>query len=129
MSYEDILYRPHHVSPRRANMPLIDRAAQFAPFAALSGHDGLIRETARLTEPFLELTESKQAELDAVLQRLQPGMRLRLTHFVPDLRKEGGRYAELTGILRKVDDYAKCLKLTGDVVVPFRFLLNLEIVG
>lgn len=129
MSYEDILYQPHHVSPRRANMPLMDRAAQFAPFAALSGHDGLIRETARLTEPFLELTDSKQAELDEILQRLQPGMQLRLTHFVPDLRKEGGRYAECVGILRKVDDYTKCLKLAGDIAVPFRFLLNLEIVG
>ena len=129
MSYEDILYLPHHVSAVRANMPLIDRAAQFAPFAALSGHDGLIRETARLTEPFAELTDSKIAELDEILQRLQSGMKLRLTRFVPDPRKTGGRYVEWSGILRKVDDYAKCLWLTDDMAVPFRFLINLEIVG
>jgi hypothetical protein len=59
MSYEDILYLPHHVSKKRAPMSMLDRAAQFAPFAALTGHDALIRETARLTDRPMELTDSE----------------------------------------------------------------------
>lgn len=129
MSYEDILYRPHHVSTRRAAMPMIDRAAQFAPFAALTGHDGLIQETARLTDSLAELTESAQAELDWILRSLHPGMKVRMTYFVPDLWKAGGAYVEHEGILRKMDDYAQCLTLEDGTAVLFRFLLNLEIVG
>lgn len=129
MSYEDILYQPHHVSPRRASMPMIDRAAQFAPFAALTGHDGLIRETARLTEPQAELTDSAKMDLDWILRSLHPGMQVCVTCFVPDLRKEGGAYEEYDGVLRKVDDYAQCLTFEDGTAVPFRFLLNVEIVG
>ena len=129
MSYEDILYRPHHVSPRRALMPMIDRAAQFAPFAALTGHDGLIRETARLTECPVELTDSAQAELDQNLRSLRRGMRVLADHFVPDLRKAGGAYVSHSGILRKVDGDGQCLIFSDGTAIPFQFIVNLEILG
>lgn len=129
MSYQDILYRPRHVSDRRASMPMVDRAAQFAPFAALTGHDGLIWETARLTEQFAELTDTAQTELDWVLQSLRQGMPVLVNYFLPDLRKEGGSYVAHQGILKKVDNYEKCLQFTDGTVVPFRFLAGLEIAG
>lgn len=129
MSYEDILYQEHYVSPKRAAMPMMDRAAQFAPFAALTGHDGMIRETARRTEPQAELTDSAKMDLDWILRSLQSGMQVCLTYFVPDLRKEGGAYEEYSGVLRKVDDYARCLIFEDGTSVSFRFLLNVEIVG
>lgn len=126
MSYEDILYHTHHVSPRRACMPMMDRAAQFAPFAALTGHDGLIRETARLTQCPVELTDSAQEELD---QSLHQGMRVLAEHFVPDLRKSGGAYVTCSGTLKKVDGDGQCLIFTDGTAIPFRFIVNLEILG
>lgn len=129
MNYEDILYCPHHVSPRRAAMPMIDRAAQFAPFAALTGHEGMIRETARLTEPLVELTEDAQGELDRTLRLLEPGMQVRVIHFVPDARKDGGAYMERRGVLRRVDGDGQGLIFADGSSVLFRFLVRLEIAG
>jgi hypothetical protein len=129
MSYEDILYLPHHVSKKRAPMSMLDRAAQFAPFAALTGHDALIRETARLTDRPMELTDSARAELDAVLRELREGMAVLVTVFVPDLRKVGGAYVERTGTVRKVDDHGQSLIFTDGTDVPFQFIAKLEVVG
>ena len=129
MSYEDILYRPHHVSPKRAAMSMINRAAQFAPFAALTGHEALIQETARLTDRAMELTDSARAELDFVLRSLQEGMAVLVTCFVPDSRKEGGAYLDYGGIVGKVDAYGQQLLLTDGRAVPFRYIASLEIAG
>lgn len=129
MSYEDIMYRPHHVSSKRASMPLRDRAAQFAPFAALTGHDGLIRETARLTECPVELTDSAQVELDRILRSLRRGMVVLTEHFVPDLRKAGGAHVSHSGVVRKVDGTGQCLIFTDGTAIPFRFIVNLEVLG
>ena len=129
MSYEDILYRPHHVSPKRAAMSMINRAAQFAPFAALTGHEALIQETARLTDRAMELTDSARAELDFVLRSLREGMAVLVTCFVPDSRKEGGAYLDYGGIVGKVDAYGQQLLLTDGRAVPFRYIASLEIAG
>lgn len=129
MSYEDILYLPHHVSKKRAPMSMIDRAAQFAPFAALTGHDALIRETARLTDRPMELTESARAELDGMLRSLREGMTVLVTCFVPDQRKEGGAYVQRSGTVRKVDAYGQSLIFTDGTDVPFQFIAELEVIG
>ena len=129
MSYEDILYRAHPVSSRRAAMSMTDRAAQFAPFAALVGHEAMIQETARLTEPLAELTESAQAELDWVLRSLRPGMQVRGVYFLADSRKEGGAYLPCSGRLKKVDAYAQCLIFEDGTAVPFQFVADLEVAG
>lgn len=105
--YEDILYLPRHVSSKRPAMSMRDRAAQFAPFAALTGHDAVIRETARLTDQPVELTQTRREELDAQLRELAELLdhrpRVTITHFVPDERKLGGAYVRTSGPVRKLD--------------------------
>ena len=129
MSYEDILYLPRPVSRRYAPMAMIDRAAQFAPFAALTGHEAMLEETARLTDRPLELTESAVAELNQALQCLSEGMTVLVTVFIPDERKAGGAYVERSGVIRKVDSYGQSLIFTDGTDVPFQYLAKLEIVG
>ena len=101
--YDDILELPHHVSAVHPPMPLSARAAQFAPFAALTGYGAAVRETERLTDRRVDLDEGERAELEARLQRLldadSPKPAVTLTWFVPDGRKAGGRYVTRTGAL------------------------------
>ncbi len=115
--YDDIINLPHHVSASRPHMPMIDRAAQFMPFRALTGYEDAVQETARLTAEKPELSEEEKAVLDAKLQRLaeriagQP--QVTLTYFQPDKRKAGGACVTVTGQLKRVDDSEGVLVLTG----------------
>ena len=90
--YDAIIDHPHHVSSVHPQMSMINRAAQFSPFAALTGYDAQIAETARLTDRRIELTEAEEAEISNALGRLEKGDTVELTYFVPDKRKAGGRY-------------------------------------
>ncbi len=111
--YDDIIDLPHHVSAKHARMPLQDRAAQFAPFAALTGYGAAIKETGRQTDPQLELEEDdrvildrRQAFLCSILDE-QPV--ISVTYFVPDARKAGGSYVTTEGPLKRVDEFARQL--------------------
>ena len=90
--YDAIIDHPHHVSSVHPQMSMINRAAQFSPFAALTGYDAQIAETARLTDRRIELTEAEEAEISTALGKLEKGDEVVLTWFVPDKRKAGGRY-------------------------------------
>ena len=94
--YEDIINLPHHVSPTRPQMPMSDRAAQFAPFAALTGYDAAIKETGRLTDEKIELDEEALTALDMKYQFLMDALddapEVTITYFQPDERKAGGKY-------------------------------------
>ncbi|MBP5282507.1 MAG: hypothetical protein J6Z22_08400 [Lachnospiraceae bacterium] len=113
--YEDIIDLPHHQSDRRAHMSRINRAAQFAPFAALTGYDDVIAEEGRLTDAFREMDESEKAKLDQVLRYLQAkqeeGPLVKVLYFLPDALKEGGSYVEAIGRFLKVDTYKRELVL------------------
>lgn len=104
-AYDDILNLPHHTSAVQPAMPMQNRAAQFAPFAALVGYDALIRETARLTDQKVELDESVKAELNEklrlLLELLPQQPEVTITYFQPDNRKAGGAYRITSGIVRK----------------------------
>jgi len=108
--YDDIIDLPHHVSRKHPQMPLLDRAAQFAPFAALTGHEAAIKETARLTEEEIELDENSKELLDFRLQQLREHLsehpEVTVTYFKPDEKKSGGIYETVTGVVKKVDEYA-----------------------
>ena len=108
--YYDIIHLPHHVSDHRAPMSMLDRAAQFAPFAALSGHDAEIREEARLTDVAAVLEEDRMAELDSAI-RESLGKAVSITYFQPDARKAGGKYVTVTGTVKKFDEYTAELVL------------------
>lgn len=124
--YEDILYLPHHVSPTRRPMPRADRAAQFSPFAALTGYDAAIQETARLTDTFAELSEDAKAELNEQFLLLSETISTRpeitVTYFREDERKSGGAYHTLTGRLCKVDS------CTGVLVMEDGECIQMEMV-
>ena len=104
-AYDDILNLPHHTSTVQPAMPMQNRAAQFAPFAALVGYDALIRETARLTDQKVELDESVKAELNEklrlLLELLPQRPEVTITYFQPDSKKAGGAYRTTNGIVRK----------------------------
>lgn len=107
--YDDIIDLPHHVSTKHPHMAPIDRAAQFSPFAALTGHDEAIRETERLTEERVQLDENSKEVLDARLQILREHLSERpevtFTFFEPDAKKNGGSYVTATGKVKKIDAY------------------------
>ena len=111
--YDDIINLPHHTSPKRPRMSMIDRAAQFSPFAALTGYDAAVKETARLTDRRIELDEYSKAALDERLQLIQEHLKeypeVTITYFQPDDRKDGGAYQSITGSIKKIDTYEKCI--------------------
>ena len=116
--YNDIINLPHHTSPKRKHMSLLDRAAQFSPFAALTGYDEDVKEAGRLTDEKLgiDFDDYKQDTMDAVIRYLEEnpgcGRKVRVTYFVPDMKKGGGKYLTVDGIFKYVDisDMSLCLK-------------------
>ena len=109
---------------------MIDRAAQFSPFAALTGYDAAIKETGRLTDQRIELTEDSRAVLDRKQQLLVDNLanhpEVSVTYFVPDERKVGGAYVTVTGRVKKVDDYQRLLILTDGTKIPLDEILDME---
>ena len=120
--YQDMLDLPRPPSPSHAPMRRRDRAAQFAPFAALTGHSAAIAETGRLTDQRMELDEYEMARVDAELQRLQellPGRPMAsITYFVPDERKNGGSYQSITGEVKRIDAVAGMIQMTDRREIP-----------
>ena len=129
--YDDIIRLPHHVSPARPHMPMTDRAAQFSPFAALTGYDAAILETARLTDFKRELTEEQKEllgrQLHLLQSRLQEAPVVAVTFFVPDSRKAGGAYRTVNGPVKKIDETLGLLVMSSGVSVPFDDILSLEL--
>ena len=119
-SYDDIINLPHHQSKTRPHMPLHDRAAQFAPFAALTGYDDMVRETGRLTETETDLSEDDRAVLDQNISMIASALAagqnpsVTITFFVPDEKKEGGSYASMSGRVKKIDKNARLLILLAE---------------
>ena len=113
--YSDIIHLPHHKAANRPHMSMYDRAAQFSPFAALSGFDGVIAETGRLTDRRIELSESERSLLDQKLTLIddviQDGYHpeISVEYFVADQRKDGGEYREYTGKVRQIDTVARTI--------------------
>ena len=130
-NYDDIIDLPHHVSSTRPRMPMIDRAAQFQPFRALTGYEDAVRETARLTDQRVELTDEEKARLDAILQTLADSIgshpQVILTYFQPDKKKAGGAYATATGQLKKIDDIEGVLILMGGGHIVIEDILDIQV--
>ena len=128
--YDDIINLPHHVSDKRPQMSMQDRAAQFSPFAALTGYDSAIRETARLTDTKLELTEETMAVLNMKLQIAADSIaeqpELSFTYFKPDEKKAGGAYVTVSGAVKKVDDYERLVILQSGERIPIDNLLDID---
>ena len=127
--YKDIIILPHHVSIKHRPMSMHDRAAQFAPFAALVGYDDKVRETARYTENKIDLNEEEKEQLDIKLNILKEKMNLKpivtFIYFVPDNKKEGGRYMTVSGIIKKIDDYKNIIYI-NNVEIPINQIIEID---
>ena len=128
--YEDIINRPHHVSKTRPQMSMSDRAAQFAPFAALTGYDSAIKETGRLTNERIELDEEALTALDRKYQLLMEALdeapEVTITYFQPDERKAGGKYVSATGAVKKVDDFERRITMRDGTRIPMDDVLSID---
>ena len=128
--YDDIIDLPHHISPTRPHMSMSDRAAQFSPFAALTGYDGVIRESGRLTKERAELSEEELEILGRKQQYLMSIIEERpeitVTYFVPDSLKEGGEYMTCSGRLKRIDEYERKLIFTDGTKVNIDDVVEIE---
>lgn len=128
--YQDMIDLPHPVSRTHPPMPVLDRAAQFAPFAALSGHHEAVRETARLTEERAELDEDRRAELDRELHSLREGdgmgSAVSFTYFVPDPKKAGGCYTTVTGNIKRIKEYERSVLLEDGTEIRMEEIISIE---
>lgn len=125
--YKDIINLPHHVSKTRKPMSLYNRAAQFAPFAALTGYDDAIKETARLTEQRIELSDELKNMLNKKIKLIIENIKLQpevaITYFVPDNKKSGGVYKTISANVKKIDEVEKCIIFTNKLKIFFLILL------
>lgn len=128
--YLDIINLPHHVSAARPQMSMMDRAAQFSPFAALTGYDDAITETGRLTSERIELDEDAKAALDmkhaCLMEIINDQPDISVTYFLPDTIKSGGEYVTVTGNLKRFDEYERLLILTDGQKIPMDDILDIE---
>lgn len=128
--YDDIIEMEHHTSKTRPRMSAYDRAAQFSPFAALTGHEAAIKETARLTECEKELDEGEKARLNEKLQmikdNLESEIEVTITYFQPDERKSGGAYLRINGYVKRIDTYAHRIIMKDKTVIPIDEISEIE---
>lgn len=128
--YEDIIHLQHHTSTSRPHMSAHDRAAQFSPFAALTGYDSAITETARLTETRVELDEYSKTDLNEKLRIIQDHIaqhfEVSITYFHPDNMKAGGAYITTTGCVKKIDEYEHVVLMQDGTEIPINDILEID---
>lgn len=129
-AYDDIIKLPHHVSVTHPHMSAIDRAAQFSPFAALTGYDSAIKETARLTSERVELGEYMKDALNDRLQiiadRIKERPEIEITYFQPDAKKKGGAYVTAVGSAKKIDEYERVIIMTDGTAFPIDEIISID---
>lgn len=129
--YNDIINLPHHVSEKRNRMSNYDRAAQFSPFAALTGHSDALQETARLTDAKAELDESEKViiseKLQMIINELPSKVQITVTYFVPDSRKSGGAYVKTAGFIKKLDTFMRKIIMSNGISIPIDNIFDIEI--
>ena len=130
-NYDDIINLPHPISERHPRMPMIDRAAQFAPFQALAGYGEAIQETVRLTDRKAELTEEEILLLDGKLRELadkiSDGPTAEFTYFQPDTKKDGGSYVSIAGTVKMVNSLDRIVLLENGTVIPVDDILRIDV--
>ena len=130
--YDDILYLFHHVSPTHRRMTIAERAAQFSPFAALAGYEDAVRETGRVVEQRIDLSEEEKAILDrkqqVILAALERGERpkVTVTYFQPDAKKDGGTYIDFTGEMKRVKTAENRFVFMNDMEISFSDIFDLR---
>ena len=128
--YDDIIQLSHHQSKTRPHMSMLGRAAQFSSFAALTGYEEAVCETARLTTSEKLLSEDKQAELDRKLEMIRNSFpnspEAILTYFVSDAKKEGGEYQTIRARIKKIDPYERVIVLVDKTRIPIDHIADIS---
>ena len=128
--YDDIIKLPHHVSKIHPQMSIMARSAQFAPFAALSGYDEAVKETARLTDKRLEIDDGLKSilnnKLQYILENININPEIIFSYFVYDEKKTGGKYIEKIGVVKKIDLIEKYIQLTDKSKIPIEEIIDIK---
>ena len=128
--YQDIINLPRHVSKTRPKMEISDRAAQFAPFSALTGYESAINETARYTDTKIIIDEETQNIVNLkqrlLKERISEGFEVSITYFKKDEKKDGGMYVKISGTVKKIDEYKKIILLTDGRKIPIEDIFEIE---
>lgn len=128
--YEDIVNLPPHISKKYPQPTMEERAARFAPFAAITGYEEMVLEEARVTEEWVELDDGTKSILNEKLQIILDYLRdeptITFTFFEPDKKKSGGAYVSLTGTVKRIDEYEKCVMLTDGTKIPIERIFGIE---
>ena len=129
--YDDIIDLPHHVSPTRPRMSMRDRAAQFAPFSALTGYDDTVAEVERLTEKRVLLDEYQleviDREINYLLENIEKDLTVYISYFAPDSKKDGGRYIDKKGVVSEVNEYERSITFDDGTKVQIDDILSLRV--
>ena len=129
-SYDDLINLPHHVSKKHPPMSLYARSAQFAPFAALTGYEDAVRETARETNERIEIDDEVKSILDGKIQilieKLKAKPEVTFTYFISDLRKDGGAYVTVEGIIKKIDMFEQKIYLADNTEIPINEVIDIS---
>ena len=128
--YDDIINLSNPTPTCRPRMSTLDRAAQFSPFAALTGYEAVVEEAARLTDARSELSEDMKIMLNDKMQRIVDNLEnepfVTITYFVPDKRKAGGAYVDASGIVERIDEYTRCIVMTDGIQIPIEQVRAIE---
>ena len=128
--YDDIINLPYKKSNNRKHMSALDRAAQFAPFAALTGHDDAIKETARVTKKRVCVDEDKKAELNyktrIIMENIHENHEIEITYFIPDEKKNGGEYVTVSGYVKKINTLEKSLLLSDGKIISMNEIAEID---
>lgn len=129
--YDDIIHLSHYEPKRHPRMPLAARAAQFAPFAAVAGHDAAIREEGRTTDSWTELDDFGNSELNRKMEQLIPLLpqhpTVAIEYFLPDSHKSGGSYQTVTGNVKRIDEYERVIELMGGRKIAIDMIKSIQI--
>ena len=124
-NYDDIIHLPRHVSKRHPQMSLYNRAAQFAPFSALTGYGAAIAETARQTSPKIEMMEDDR-QLSILTTYLEEEPTITITYFQPDERKDGGQYLTITGVVKAIRTNERIIMMKDRTKISIDTIVGLE---
>ena len=128
--YDDIIQLPHYISKTRPHMAAIDRAAQFSPFAALTGHDAAIKETARQTDKRVELDEyvkdALRNRLQIIANRMKEHPQIAITYFQPDGKKDGGTYVTVINKIKKISEYERSIVMIDGTIIQIDDIISIE---
>lgn len=129
--YLDIINLPHHNSLNHPRMSIEKRASQFSPFAALTGFDELVKETARITDKRIELAEDVKQELDEKLkiikENIKNKLKVKFTYFIHDTKKDGGKYIDIIGYVKKIDEFNRVIIMDDKTKIPIIEIIDIKI--